>query len=79
MLEKNSPQYMYAYTYGHMRMRVCVCARVHTKIHYRSGIKENLEARLLQDPLKEFLCLHHSVLVFILKECLIIPETQVSV
>lgn len=40
----------------------------------RSGTKENLKTRLLQDPVKEFLCLHHAILLLILKECLIIPE-----
>lgn len=41
----------------------------------RSGTNENLKTRLLQDPIKEFLRLHHAILLLILKECLIIPET----
>lgn len=48
-------------------------AKVEVTISKRKRIKWNLKTWLLQDPLEKFLSLHHSVLVFILIKCLIIP------
>lgn len=45
-------------------------------LKFKESIKGNLKTWLLQNPFKKFFSFHHSVLVFILKKCLIVPGRQ---